>query len=303
MLDFFVDQSMNSPLKSRRLFLTIFVPFILFLVSCAPQQNESDRQSNQPVEPFKIIGNVYYVGASEVTSFLITTPDGHFLLDSGFAETVPQIRDNVKKLGFKLEDIKFLLNSQSHYDHAGGLSELKKLTGAQMVASEGDRESLEKGDHDNFAWGDTKTYAPVKVDRTVKDGEALELGGVKMNAVVTPGHTRGCTTWTLTVDDGGKPYNVVFVCSASVPGYTLVGNEKYPNIIADYETTFTKLKLLKPDVFLAAHGSFFDLLGKAEKLRNGAAPNPFIDPAGYNQYVIDAEKTFRDQVAQEKISR
>ena len=281
-----------------KLLVSFLFAFVLSLASCA-QQNDSDRKSNMPVEPFKIIGNVYYVGASEVTSFLITTPDGNFLLDSGFAETVPQIRDNIKKLGFKLEDVKFLLNSQSHYDHSGGLAELKKLTGAKMVASEGDREALEKGDHDNFAWGDTKTYSPVKVDRTVKDGEELTLGGVKMKALITPGHTRGCTTWTIDVPDHGRTYSVVFVCSASIPGYKLVGNEKYPTIIADYETTFTKLKQLKPDVFLAAHGSFFDLLGKAEKLRNGANPNPFIDPVGYAEYVASAEKTFRDQVARE----
>ena len=282
-----------------KLLASIFIAFVFSLTSCA-QQNESDRKSNMPVAPFKIIGNVYYVGASEVTSFLITTPDGHLLLDSGFAETVPQIRDNIKKLGFKLEDVKFLLNSQSHYDHSGGLAELKKLTGGKMIASEGDREALEKGDRDNFAWGDTKTYAPIKVDRTVKDAEELSLGGVKMKAVITPGHTRGCTTWTLDVTDNGRKYGVVFVCSASIPGYKLVRNEKYPNIVEDYETTFAKLKQLKPDVFLAAHGSFFDLLGKAEKLRNGANPNPFIDPVGYADYIASAEKTFRDQLAQEK---
>lgn len=283
-------------------FLTSFLAvFILSLASCA-QQDENDRKSNMPVEPFRVIGNVYYVGASEVTSFLITTPEGHIILDSGFAETVPQIRENVKKLGFKLEDVRFLLNSQSHYDHSGGLAELKKLTGAKMVSSEGDREALEKGDRDNFAWGNTKTYAPVKVDRTVKDGEDIVLGGVKMKAVITPGHTQGCTTWALDVNDGGKTYNAVFVCSASVPGYKLIGNEKYPNIVADYETTFVKLKQLKPDVFLAAHGSFFDLLGKAEKVRKGVSPNPFIDQAGYNQYVADAEKTFREKLAAEKAS-
>ena len=280
-----------------RVLRSLFITSLITLTCCA-QQNASDRESNQPVEPFRIIGNVYYVGASEVTSFLITTPEGHFILDSGFAETVPQIRENVKKLGFKLEDVKFLLNSQSHYDHSGGLAELKKLTGAKMISSEGDREALEKGDRDNFAWGNTKTYAPVKVDRTVKDGEEIALGGVKMKAVITPGHTQGCTTWTLDVGEGGKTYNVVFVCSASIPGYKLVGNEKYPNIVADYETTFVKLKQLKPDVFLAAHGSFFDLLGKAEKLRKGVSPNAFIDPAGYADYVAGAEKTFREKLAQ-----
>lgn len=278
--------------------LSILIAFVFSVTSCA-QQNESDRKSNAPVEPFRIIGNVYYVGASDVTSFLITTPDGHFLLDSGFAETVPQIRDNVKRLGFKLEDVKFLLNSQSHYDHAGGLAELKKLTRAQMVASEGDRPGLENGGKNDFQFGDTLAYAPVNVDRVVKDGEEISLGGVKMKAVITPGHTRGCTTWALEVPHNGNNYKAVFVCSASIPGYKLVGNEKYPNIVGDYETTFAKMKHLNADVFLGSHGSFFDLAGKSEKLRAGANPNPFIDSAGYKQYVAEAEKTFRDKLASE----
>ena len=279
----------------------IILPLLILVLSvnCHSQQNENDRKANAPLEPFRIIGNVYYVGASEVTSFLITTPEGHLLLDGGFAETVPQIRENIKRLGFKLEDIKFLLNSQSHYDHAGGLAELKKLSNAKMVASEGDRPSLENGDRNNFSWGDTLTYTPVKVDRVVKDGEEIELGGVRMKAVITPGHTPGCTTWTLPVKDNGQTYNAVFVCSASVPGYKLVGNEKYPNIVADYESTFRILKGLKADIFLAAHGSFFDLLGKAEKIRAGVRPNPFIDPKGYSDYAAAAEKSFRDKLAAE----
>lgn len=278
--------------------LSLLAIFILSLAGCA-QQNENDRKMNQQVKPFRIIGNIYYVGASDVTSFLIVTPEGHILLDAGFAETVPQIRENVKKLGFRLEDVKFLLNSQSHYDHAGGLADLKKLTHAQLVASEGDRPGLENGGKNDFQFGDTLAYAPVKVDRVVKDGEEISLGGVKMKAVITPGHTRGCTTWTLDVPHNGKNYSAVFVCSASIPGYKLVGNEKYPNIVGDYETTFVKLKSLKPDVFLGAHGVFFDLLGKAEKLRAASNPNPFIDPAGYEKYVAEAEKTFRERLAQE----
>ena len=280
------------------LLLTLILP----IASCA-QQNENDRKSNAPIEPFRIIGNVYYVGASDVTSFLITTPGGHILLDGGFAETVPQIRDNIKRLGFKLEDVKFLLNSQSHYDHAGGLAQLKKLSNAKMIASEGDKPSLERGDRDNFAWGDTLIYEPVKVDRIVKDGEEIELGGVRLKAVITPGHTPGCTTWTLPVKDNGQTYSVVFVCSASVPGYKLTGNEKYPNIIADYESTFKILKNLKADIFLAAHGSFFDLPGKAEKLRAGAKPNPFIDRQGYADYVVAAERSFREKLEAEMKTR
>ena len=282
-----------------------FYKVLLILIaplSCLAQLSETERKWNAPVEPFRVIGNIYYVGAADITSFLITTPNGHFLLDGGFAETAPQIASNIKRLGFKVEDVKFLLNSQSHNDHAGGLAELKKLSSAKMIASEGDKPGLENGGKDDFAWGDDFGYTPVKVDRVVKDGEEVSLGGVPMKAVITPGHTRGCTTWTLAVKDGAKTYNAVFVCSASVPGYKLTGNEKYPSIIADYETTFAVLKKLNPDIFLAAHGSFFDLLGKAEKLRSGARPNPFIDPQGYKDYVTRAEKSFRDILAKESAS-
>ena len=271
---------------------------VIALSSCT-QLNERDSAMNAPVEPFKIIGNVYYVGAADVTSFLIATPEGHLLLDGGFAQTVPQITANLERLGFKIQDVKFLLNSQSHHDHAGGLAELKKLSNALMIASEGDREGLENGGRNDFQFGDTLSYAPVKVDRTVKDGEEIELGGVRMKAVITPGHTRGCTTWTMITTEGGQEYNVVFVGSASIPGYQLVGNEKYPNIVADYETTFRVMKNLKADVFLGSHGVFFDLSGKSEKLRTGALQNPFIDPDGYKTYVVEAEKTFRDKLSGE----
>ena len=278
------------------------LPLIIlsFAIPCFGQLSETEQKWNEPVEPFRIIGNVYYVGASDITSFLITTPKGHFLLDAGFAETVPQIRENVKRLGFKLEDVKFLLNSQSHSDHSAGFAELKKLTRATMVASQGDKPGLERGGRNDPHWGDDAAYTPVMVDRVVKDGEVLSLGGSRMKAVMTPGHTPGCTTWTIDVKDRGLNYTVVFVCSASVPnGYKLVGNEKYPGIVSDYEGTFRILRDLKPDVFLGAHGVFFDLLGKAKTHRTGKGPNPFIDPEGYKDYVARAEKAFRESLAKE----
>jgi len=173
--------------------LTTFILLILSLPVYA-QKEAADRRANTPVEPFQIIGNIYYVGAAEVTSFLITTPKGHILLDGGFVETAAQIKENIKKLGFKLEDVKFLLNSQSHFDHAGGLAELKKSTNAKMLASEADKISLENGGKDDFHFGDTLPYEPVKVDKIIKDDDRIKLGGVSLKAVLTPGHTRGCTT-------------------------------------------------------------------------------------------------------------
>ncbi len=273
---------------------------LVLSLTCFAQLSETERKWNEPVEPFRIIGNIYYVGAADITSFLITTPKGHFLLDGGFRETAPQITTNIAKLGFKISDVKFLLNSQSHYDHAGGFDELKKLTGAKMIASEADKLGLENGGKNDPQWGDQFGYVPVKVDRVVKDGEQINLGGVRMKAVITPGHTPGCTTWTLPVKEKGKSYDTVFVCSASVPeGYKLIGNEKYPSIVADYERTFGVLKGLNADIFLGSHGVFFDLLGKMAKLRTSKPTNPFIDPQGYKDYVARAEKTFRESLAKE----
>jgi metallo-beta-lactamase class B len=247
-----------------------------------------------------VIGNVYYVGAKEVSSFLITTPAGHVLLDGGFAETAPLIAENVRRLGFKLEDIKLLIGSHAHADHAGGLAELKRLTGAKLLATEADAAMLEKGGKDDFAWGDQFAFPAVKADRLLGDGEQVTLGGVTLTARLTPGHTRGCTTWTMKVEEGGKLYDVVFVGSASVPGYKLVGNEKYPQIADDYARTFRVLKSLACDVFLAPHGSFFKLAEKARRLRQGAKENPFINPSDLGEYVKRAEADFRARLEKER---
>jgi len=274
---------------------------LLLLAICLPlsidaQRDEVSRSWNRPVKPFRIIGNVYYVGASEVASYLITTPQGHILLDSGFAETVPLIRAGIQQLGFKLEDVRLLINSHAHYDHAGGLAELKALTGAKLAASEADAAQLAVGDKDDFCWGDRLAFPPVKTDRILHDGDTVELGGVWLVAHLTPGHTKGNTTWTMEVKDGGKTYNVVFMGSTSAPGYKLVNNPKYANIVADYQRSFRVLESLPCDVFLGPHGSFFGLEGKAGKLAQDATVNPFIDPQGYRKFLEDSKQSFYEQL-------
>ncbi|HYG82422.1 MAG TPA: subclass B3 metallo-beta-lactamase [Pyrinomonadaceae bacterium] len=273
---------------------------LLCLARAAGQASEEARSWNQPVEPYRIIGNVYYVGASDVTSFLIVTPAGHILLDSGFAETVPLIRRNVARLGFRVEDIKILINSQAHYDHAGGLAQLKRETGARLAASEADAALLAAGGRGDFHFGDRFAYEPVKADRTLRDGDRVRLGGVTMTARLTPGHTKGCTTWTMRVKEGRRFYDVVFVGSTTVPGYKLVGNPNYPGIVSDYVRTFRVMKRLPCDVFLASHGNFYSMLEKAELLARGKRPNPFIDRRGYRSFLAKTEKAFLEQVEREK---
>lgn len=280
--------------------MRILLPVVLVALACVSQSSaqasETDRSWNQPVEPFKIAGNLYYVGANEITSYLITSPGGHILLDSGFKETVPQIKANIDKLGFKLEDVKYLINSQAHYDHAAGLADLKSLTGAKLLASVEDAKLLARGGKDDPNFGDRFLFEPVKADETFADGWKLKLGGTTMTANITAGHTKGCTTWTTTVEEGGKKLTVIFVCSTTAPGYKLVGNEKYPEIARDFEATFKRLRGMKVDIFLSAHASQFAMEKKMKTLRSRGTMNPFIDPKGYVAYLDSTEKTFRESL-------
>lgn len=264
------------------------------------QADPQSREMNKPVSPFRIAGNLYYVGAIEVSSFLITTPKGHILLDGGFAETAPQIERNIAQLGFKIEDVKILLNSHAHLDHAGGLAELKNKSGAKMIASAGDAELLRNGGHGDFRFGDTLIFPPVEVDQIIHDGESIELGGQKLTAWLTPGHTKGNTTWTTKISDDGKTYNVVFAGSPTALDYQLVGKESYPGIAADFEKAFAVLKKLPCDIFLSDHGTFFRFIEKRDRLVRGENPNPFIDPNGYKSFVTHFEKEFHDKLEAQK---
>ena len=270
-----------------------FLPVLLLAaVSAFGQGDPTSRAWNQPVPPFRIIGNLYYVGATEVCSFLITTPQGHILLDGGFVETAPQIERNLSQLGFKLADVKILLNSHAHFDHAGGLAELKRESGAKLVASARDAELLRNGGHGDFRFGDTLSFPPVDVDQIIGDGESIELGGQKLTAWLTPGHTKGNTTWVTKISDGSKNYVVVFAGSPTALDYQLVGKESYPGIAADFEKTFAVLKRLPCDIFLSDHGSFFEFEQKRQRLSRGETPNPFIDPDGYKRFVAQYEAEF-----------
>lgn len=274
-------------------FLAALIGFMMPLLASA-QTDPQSRSENQPVAPFHIVGDIYYVGASDVTSFLIVTSAGDILLDGGFVETAPQIEANIRKLGFKLPDVKILLNSHAHFDHCGGLAELKRLTGARFVAMQGDAALLARGGRGDFAFGDRLRFPPIKPDRVVRDGDTVALGGVTLTAHLTAGHTRGCTSWTMTTEDHGKPLHVVFIGSMSVlPNYRLAGKESYPGMTGDYERSFRVLRSLPCDVFLGSHGQFFNLAEKRQALADSPRENPFIDPSGYRAYVEHSEQAFR----------
>lgn len=256
---------------------------------------------NKPARPHRVIGNVYYVGTTELSTFLITTPAGHILLDPSFVETVPIVRDAVRALGFKYEDIRVLLNSQAHFDHAAGLALVKGETGARLAAMAQDAALLEAGGRGDFRFGDELAFPAVKVDRVLRDGDTIELGGTALVARHTPGHTKGATTFTMTAEEDGRRYQVVFATSVTVnPGTALVGNAKYPHIVRDWERTFRTLRELRPDVWLSQHAGAFDMAGKSA--RAGGPSNPYVDPDGYRRYVERGEARFRELLAAERPS-
>jgi metallo-beta-lactamase class B len=268
------------------------------MAAVAPVLRAQASDWTEPFPPHRVIGNVYYVGSRGLASFLITTPEGHILLNSNLDSSVPLIRASVEKLGFKFADVKILLISHAHWDHCAGSFGIKELTAARYMVMDADAPVIEAGGKGDFQYGESpdSRFKPVKVDRVLHDGDEVKLGGATLVAHLTPGHTKGCTTWTMKVSDGGKTYDVVFVGSPNVnPGYKLVNNRLYPGIAADYERTFRVLHSLPCDVFLGAHGDYYGLAKKYPQLQAGKA-NPFIDPDGYKRYVAEREAAFRAEL-------
>ena len=262
---------------------------------------EQNPDWTAPQAPFRIAGNLYYVGNKDLASYLITTPQGDILINSNLESSVPQIRDSVEALGFHFKDIKILLISHAHIDHAAGSAEIKRLTGATYMVMGPDVPVIESGGRKDFQYGRSADmhFPPAKVDRVLHDGDEVRLGSAVLIAHLTPGHTKGCTTWTMKVEDHGKIYNVVIVGSPNVnPGYKLIGNARYPRITQDYELTFRTLKSLPCDIFLGAHGGYFNLKAKLPRMKNGGA-TPFVDPAGYRAYVVERELAFHAELAKQ----
>ena len=262
----------------------------------AQVRSDFDRKMNEPFEPFRIVDNIYYVGASDVAVYLITTPEGHILLDGAFRETVPQIVANIKKLGFKLADIKILLTNHAHSDHAGGLALLKEKTGAKLYATKKQSKQLRRGGKGNFAFGDDLSFTPVKPDNRIRNRDEIKLGGVSITVHYTPGHTKGCTTFTTTAKKETSSYQVVFLCSLSALNYDLVSNKSYKSIAADFEATFDFLRPMKVDIFLGSHASFFKMKKKSAMIKENPEINPFVDPKGYRDFIARMEKAFQEKL-------
>lgn len=276
---------------------------LVFLATSATAQNRSDWL--EPFPPFRIADGLYYVGSRGLASYLVTTPAGHILINSDLEASVPMIQSSIEQLGFKFADIRILLISHAHYDHDAGSARIKQLTGARYMVMDGDVSVVESGGESDFQYGTDsgQHYPQVKVDRILRDGDKVRLGGAELTAYLTAGHTRGCTTWTMMVNDGGIQRHVVIIGSPNVnPGYKLVDNLLYPRIADDFRHTFETLKALPVDYFLGAHGSYFNMERKyASRDRPGVSP--FIDPAGYRAYVEERERAFTAELNRQRSAR
>jgi metallo-beta-lactamase class B len=283
--------------KSAALFLLLAI----LSASCASEKTQrlSPWAASNPdwienFEPFKVYGPVYYVGTRGLSSFLIATPKGHFLIDGGLPENARIIAGNIKALGFDVREVKYLLNSHAHFDHSGGLAALKKMSGATMVASDGDAWALATGLVPGSENDPSFSAPPVKVDRAIADGESLTLGGVTITARLTPGHTKGCTTWVMNADG----LEILFFCSATVAANRLVDPAQYGGIVEDYRATFAKAQRWTPDIFLANHPGFFNI-GERRRRQQAGEQDAFVDRAAFSEHLASLQAAFEKALAEQ----
>lgn len=261
---------------------------------CAPGVAVAQTDWNAPFPAHRVMDNLYFVGTEALGTFLITTPAGHILINSDFESTVPVIRDSIAALGFDFEDIAIVLGSHAHGDHMEADALIAQLTGADVMAMAEDVPALRAMQPGG---------KPHPIDRVLHDGDRVELGGTVLTAHRTPGHTKGCTSWGLEVEEDGRRYDALIVCSFGVnDNYVLVDNPDYPEIADDYVATFAKARGLPVDVFLGSHGFFYGLAEKHERLRRLAPgdPNPFVDRAGYLAHIDAQEQRFREMLARQR---
>ncbi len=297
-------------LRSRWLRVLVGFGAVLVLVLGTLWRSAIKRNRSIPDEPFRIAGDLYYVGHTGMPAFLLTGPEGHVLIDGGYPEHGPLIEQSVSELGFDIRDVKVLLNSHAHSDHAGGLKYLQDASGAELWVSAGDADVIAAGGAGDralglarLAWylGGLRFDAP-RVDHIFDDGEVVRVGPLELTAHVTPGHTRGCTSWSFPVQDGERALLAVNICSLTLfPFVSLVEPETYPGVRADFESSFRMLRSLSADLFLASHASWFELSRKRRAQAEAENPaDPFIDPEGYLAFIDGEEEDFRRQLADQE---
>jgi metallo-beta-lactamase class B len=265
-----------------------------------------DPDWTTPAKPHRIADNLYYVGSRDLAAFLITTTEGLILINSNLETSPPQIRAAIEKVGYHYKDIKILLISHAHYDHCAGSAQIVRETGAKYMVMDADVPEVEAGGRTNFRYANDKSmwFPPAKVSWPLHNGQQVKLGNAVLTAHKTAGHTKGCTTWTMQVTDKGKSYNAVIVGSPNVlSSYNLINDPKYPNMAADFTRQFQTLKSLPCEIFLGAHGGYYDMLEKSAKLTSSTTnpfPNPFLDPEGYKAYIADRQQAFEIEFARQR---
>ncbi|KYG98335.1 BJP family subclass B3 metallo-beta-lactamase [Bradyrhizobium sp. DOA1] len=284
--------------------LTAALCAIVLLTTGAQAQTIKDflaaamQKWTAPFEPFQLIGNIYYVGTGGIAVYVIKTSQGLILMDTAMPQSTGMIKDNIAKLGFKVSNIKLILNSHAHLDHTGGFAEIKKETGAQLVAGERDKPLLEGGYYPGDEKNQDLAFPAVKVDRTVKEGDKVTLGDVTLSAHATPGHSPGCTSWEMSVKDGDQNREVLFFCSGTVALNRLVGQPTYPGIVDDYRATYAKAKAMKIDVLLGPHPEVYGMQAKRAEMKDGV-PNPFVKPGELATYIAGLSDDFDKQLAKQ----
>jgi len=270
--------------------------FALAMIPSAGLAQDQRAEWNRPVPPFRIAGNVYYVGTAGIASYLITDPAGHVLIDGAMEESADRIAGNIRALGFRIEDVKYLLVSHAHWDHVGGLAALQRLSGARLVVAAGDGDAMATGI--TAYRDDVGTFPPVRIDRLIGEGETVTIGTTILTARMTPGHTRGGTSWTMTTREGDRNLDILFACSLTVAGQRLVGDARYPEAARDFEASFDRLDALRADVFLGSHTGMFDFEAKRARLVAGNVL-AFVDPAELPAQVARARTAFAEELARQ----
>jgi metallo-beta-lactamase class B len=272
-------------------------------LSLLAQDFQSPPEWTRPIEPFRIAEGLYWVGSADLSAYLFTGDDGHILIDAPLEENVELVLGNIRKLGFDPEDVEILLASHGHFDHTGGMAKMIEATGAELVLSAAEAALVRAGGKGDFFLGDRAAYPPAKAARTIGHLETVTVGDRTLTAHLTPGHTKGCTSWSGVVKIDGKDHTFVAICSLSVlPGYQLAGETpSYPGIARDYCSSVAHLRSLRPDIFLGAHGSFIGLAAKAKKLETGDA-RAFVDPEGYSSYLDHSFERIESTLAQQGLA-
>jgi metallo-beta-lactamase class B len=293
----------------RRAFRTILVPAMLTTLAVAHDEAPGTCKDcaawNETQKPFRVYGNTYYVGVRGLSSILVTSDRGHVLIDGGLAESAPKIAASVLELGFRMEDVKFILNSHVHFDHAGGIAELQRLSGAKVVASQSSAKVLQEGHSgaDDPQFGSIRGIPPVAHVKVVKDGETLTVGPLQLTAHLTPGHTPGGTTWTWKSCESERCLNVVYADSltpVSADGFLFTRNTVYPSVLEDFENSFNKLDMLPCDILLTSHPDASDLWTRLEKHDHGAGADAFVDPTACRRLVAAAREWLQARVGAER---